>query len=63
VGPQDPKDVTRNTIRDLSGVVKELAALNGDAHYWLAPSTPHSGTGWRTRTRLLRRRWSRLGAG
>jgi predicted metallo-beta-lactamase superfamily hydrolase len=35
VGPQDPKDVTRDTVRDLSGVVKELAAPNGDAHHWL----------------------------
>jgi hypothetical protein len=56
VGPQVPKDVTRDTVRDLSGVVKELAALNGDAHHWLAQSTLPSGTGWRTRTRLLRRR-------
>ena len=36
MGPQDPKDVARDTVRDLSGVVKELAALNGDAHHWLA---------------------------
>jgi hypothetical protein len=35
MGVQDPKDVTRDTVRDLSGVVKELAALNGDAHHWL----------------------------
>ena len=36
MGPQVPKDVARDTVRDLSGVVKELAALNGDAHHWLA---------------------------
>jgi hypothetical protein len=35
MGPQDPKDVARDTVRDLSGVVKELAALNGDAHHLL----------------------------
>ena len=33
--PQDPKDVSRDVTRDLSGVVRELAALNGDAHHWL----------------------------
>jgi hypothetical protein len=35
VGPQDPKDVTRDTARDLSGLVGELAALKGDANHWL----------------------------
>jgi hypothetical protein len=35
MGPQAPKDVSRDTVRDLSGGVKELAALNGDAHHWL----------------------------
>jgi len=35
VGPQDPKDVTRDTARDLSGLVGELAALKADAHHWL----------------------------
>jgi hypothetical protein len=35
VGPQDPKDVTRDTARDLSGLPGELAALKADAHYWL----------------------------
>jgi hypothetical protein len=35
VGPQDPKDVTRDTARDLSGLVGELAALKGDATHWL----------------------------
>jgi hypothetical protein len=35
MGPQDPKDVARDTARDLSALVGELAALNGDATYWL----------------------------
>ena len=35
MGPQDPKDVTRGTARDLSGLVGELAALKGDASHWL----------------------------
>jgi hypothetical protein len=35
VGPQDPKDVTRDTARDLSGLAGELAALKGDASHWL----------------------------
>jgi hypothetical protein len=35
VGPQDPKDVTRDTARDLSGLVGELAASKGDAIHWL----------------------------
>jgi hypothetical protein len=35
VGPQDPKDVTRDTARDLSGLAGELAALKADAHHWL----------------------------
>jgi hypothetical protein len=35
VGPQDPKDVTRDTARDLSALVGELAALKGDATHWL----------------------------
>ena len=32
---QDPKDVTRDTARDLSALVGELAALKGDATLWL----------------------------
>jgi hypothetical protein len=28
-------DVAKDTARDLSGVGRELAALNGDAHHWL----------------------------
>jgi len=35
MGPQDPKDVTRDTARDLSGLAGELAALKADAHHWL----------------------------
>jgi hypothetical protein len=35
VGPQDPKEVTRDTARDLSGLAGELAALKSDAHLWL----------------------------
>ena len=31
MGPQDPKDVTRDTARYLSGLVGQLAALKGDA--------------------------------
>ena len=35
MGPQDKKDVTRDTARDLSGLVGELVALKGDAAHWL----------------------------
>jgi hypothetical protein len=35
MGPQDPKDVTRDMARDLSGLAGELAALKGDATHWL----------------------------
>ena len=35
MGPQDPKDVTRDTARDLSGMAGELAALKADAYHWL----------------------------
>jgi hypothetical protein len=35
MGPQDPKDVARDTARALSGLVGELAALKADAHHWL----------------------------
>ena len=35
MGPQDPKDVTRDTARDLSALVGELAALKADATHWL----------------------------
>jgi hypothetical protein len=35
MGPQDPKDVTRDIARDLSGLARELAALKADATHWL----------------------------
>jgi len=35
VGPQDPKDVIRDTARDLSDLAGELAALKADAAHWL----------------------------
>ena len=35
MGPQDPKDVTRDLARDLSGMAGELVALKGDAAHWL----------------------------
>jgi hypothetical protein len=35
VGPQDPKDVVRDTARDLSALVGELAALKADSAHWL----------------------------
>ena len=35
MGPQDPKDVTRDTARDLTGMAGELAALKADARHWL----------------------------
>jgi hypothetical protein len=35
MGSQDPKDVTRDMARDLTALVKELAALKGDATPWL----------------------------
>jgi hypothetical protein len=33
--PRDPKDVTRDAARDLSGMAGELAALKADARHWL----------------------------
>jgi|SRR5829696_285072 len=35
MGPQDPKDVTRDTARTLSALVGELAALKAEATDWL----------------------------
>ena len=35
MGPQDPKDVSRDIARDLSALVKELNALRSDAYHWL----------------------------
>ena len=41
MGPQDPKDVTRDTARDFSGLAGELDALKADAHHWLtSPDYP-----------------------
>jgi hypothetical protein len=44
MGPQDPKDVTRDTARDLSGLVGEVGALKGDAYHWL--TEPEYTTLW-----------------
>jgi hypothetical protein len=38
MGPQDPKDVARDTARDLTGLAGELAALKADATHWLTDS-------------------------
>jgi len=35
MGPQDPKDIARDTARDLSGIAGELAALKAHAYHWL----------------------------
>jgi hypothetical protein len=35
MGPQDPKDVSRDIARDLSYVVGEIGALTGDATHRL----------------------------
>jgi hypothetical protein len=35
VGPQGTKDVARDTARDLSALIGELAALKGAATHWL----------------------------
>jgi hypothetical protein len=43
MGPQDPKDVTRDTARDLSGMAEELAALKAALSmpsYMYASRTP-----------------------
>ena len=34
--PQDKKDATRGIARSLAGMVRELAALKGDAANWLS---------------------------
>jgi hypothetical protein len=52
VGPQDPTDVTRDTARDLSGLVGELAALKADATHWL---TDPEYTALRQRLQVARR--------
>ena len=35
MGPQDPKDETRDIARDLTRMAGELAALKADARHWL----------------------------
>jgi hypothetical protein len=35
MGPQDLKNVGRDTARDLSGLVREFAALKAVTHHWL----------------------------
>jgi hypothetical protein len=58
MGPQDPKDVARDTARDLSALVGKLAALKADAYHWL--SGPEYATlthHWRLCTRRQRLRW------
>jgi hypothetical protein len=44
MGPQDPKDLARDTARDLSGLVGELVALKADATHWL--TDPEYATLW-----------------
>ena len=54
MGPQDPKDVSRDIARDLSALVGELAALKGDANHWLTDvEYGHCDSGWRLRTLRL----------
>jgi hypothetical protein len=38
MGPQEPKAVTRDVARDLSGMAGELAALKAEAYHWLTHS-------------------------
>jgi hypothetical protein len=63
MGPQDPKEVTRDTARDLSGLAGELAALKAEAYHWLTGSE-HGALRLRLEaaTPRSRRRWWRLGA-
>jgi hypothetical protein len=35
MGLQNPKDVARNIIRDLTGLVWELSSMKEDAAHWL----------------------------
>jgi hypothetical protein len=64
MGPQDPKDVARDTARDLSALVRELAALKGDATHWLSdPEYAPCDTDSKPRTRQQRLRWWRRGGG
>jgi hypothetical protein len=57
MGPQDPKDVTRDIVRDLTELVGEIAALKGKLPTGSkAPSTLPSSTVWSTPTPRSRRR-------
>ena len=42
MGAQEPKDVIRKVVRDLSALAGELAAPKGDAPHWL--TDPEYGT-------------------
>jgi hypothetical protein len=35
MGPQNPKDVARDIIRDLTGLVWEFSSMKEDAAHWL----------------------------
>src|SRR5215210_2451571 len=45
MGPQDPKDVTRDTARGISAMVGELAALKDARQLWFLPNY----AGWKPR--------------
>jgi hypothetical protein len=45
MGPQDPKDVTKDTARELSALVGEPAALKGDATHWLTDHAESTTSG------------------
>ena len=65
MGPQDPKDVTRDTARDLSVLEGKLAALKADAHHWLT-DPEYAALRHRLealRMRRQRQRWWRRDAG
>ena len=59
--PQDPKGVAREAARDLTDIVRKLAALKADASQWLAGPEYDARRlrRRRTRTRLPQRRWWR----
>ena len=62
MGPQDPKDVTRDTARDLSALVGESRHRRHTLPTGSPTlSTPPYCTVWRLRTRRSRRRWLRRG--
>ena len=64
MGRQDPKDVTRDTARDLSALVGELAALKADATHWLT-NPKYAALGHRLEAAHAGQRlcWWRLGVG